>query len=103
VAGTKIANIDVVGLAGSKDTAYTITLTVNTTGPTLPIFMAATKDKVTISAIEINAVSIGSPVSVPFAMPAPAIAPIQAMPPTVCPLPKVRLFCVYKQCSFNRF
>jgi Malectin domain len=56
VAGTKIANFDVVGQIGGKDAAYTTTLTVTTTGPTLTIAMAASTDKVTISAIEIHAV-----------------------------------------------
>jgi Malectin domain len=65
VAGTKIANIDVFGLIGAKDAAYSTTLTVTTTGPTLTISMQATKDKVTISAIEIKA------------MPAPTKSPVK--------------------------
>jgi hypothetical protein len=88
VAGTKITNIDLFGLVG-KDTPYATTLTVSTTGPTLTIYMVATKDKAKISAIEINAVAVGSPVSVPFAMPAPVKAPVQPPPPSKCPLPKV--------------
>jgi hypothetical protein len=100
VADTKIANIDLVVLVG-KNTPYATTLTVSTTGPTLTIFMEASKDKAKISAIEINAVAIGSPVSVPFAMPAPAKAPVQPPLPTKCPLPKVRDHCVCMQCEFH--
>jgi hypothetical protein len=98
VAGTKVTNIDLFKLAG-KDAPYVTTLTVTTTGPTLTIVMLATKDKAKISAIEINAVAVGSPVSVPFAMPvtAPTKAPVQALPPTKCPLPKVRaLLCMHE-------
>jgi Malectin domain len=60
VAGTKtIANLDLHGLSG-KDAAYTTTLAVTTTGPTLTIVMLASKDKAKISAIEIHAAAIGS-------------------------------------------
>jgi Malectin domain len=72
VAGTKIANIDLVTLIGGKDTAYTTTLTVTTTGPTLTIAMSASKDKVTISAIEVRAV-----------VPAPTKSPVIAAPTPV--------------------
>jgi Malectin domain len=69
VAGTKITNLDVVALSGGKNVAYTTTLTVTTTGPTLTIAMVASTDKVTISAIEIRAV-----------VPAPTMSPVVAAP-----------------------
>jgi Malectin domain len=69
VAGTKITNLDVVALSGGKNVAYTTTLTVTTTGPTLTIAMVASTDKVTISAIEIRAV-----------VPAPTKSPVVAAP-----------------------
>jgi Malectin domain len=86
VAGTKIANLELFGLIGGKDVAYTTTVTVTTTGPTLTIAMVAAKDQAKISAIEINAVAIGSPVSVPIAMPVPTNAPVVVLPPTKSPV-----------------
>jgi hypothetical protein len=86
VAGTKIANIDLFNLVG-KNAAYTTTLTVTTTGPTLAIDMVAATDKAKISAIEINAVADGA---VPTNAPIQATkAPVQATGPTYCPVPKV--------------
>jgi Malectin domain len=80
VAGTKIANLDVFSLIGGKNAAYTTTLTVTTTGPTLTIAMAASTDKVTISALEIHAVvsvpTAKSPTKAPVApTKTPAVAP----------------------------
>jgi Malectin domain len=67
-------------MIGGKDAAYTTTLTVTTTGPALTVALVASKDKAKISAIEIHAVAIGSPVSVPFAMPTPTKSPVIPAP-----------------------
>jgi Malectin domain len=80
VAGTKIANIDLMGLIGSKDAAYTTTLTVTTTGPTLTIAMMASTDKATISAIEIHALAIAPIAPAPAPTKSPAI--VAPTPPT---------------------
>jgi Malectin domain len=97
VAGTKISSLDLVFLSG-QNVAYTTTLTVTTTGPNLTIAMAASKDKVTISAIEIRAVvpaSTKSPVvapTSPVAAPTSPVAPpmkspvVAAAPSTVSPV-----------------
>jgi Malectin domain len=81
VAGTTtMANVDLYSLIGNKDIAYTTTVTVTTTGPTLTIAMVASKDKAKISAIEIHAAAIGSPVSVPAPTKSPLAAPIVPAP-----------------------
>jgi trimeric autotransporter adhesin len=91
VAGTKITNLDVFSLIGGKNAAYTTTLTVTTTGPTLTIAMAASTDKVTISAIEIHAVvpvpTAKSPTKAPVApTKTPAVVPTKS-PVIAAPTP----------------